>query len=98
MNLKSIPFLTVHDSVAVDTFPGEEKVVAETLAKAFLDVKQELLRRYHYQLTMPLEVEVKQGPNWLEGKCVLKKEHEYNVKPVVKQEVKQEFYNDPIPF
>jgi DNA polymerase I-like protein with 3'-5' exonuclease and polymerase domains len=75
--LKSIPFLTVHDSVAVDTYPGEEAIVAELLAKAFLDVKQEVKRRYGYTLQVPLEVEVKNGPNWLAGKNVLTKAHEY---------------------
>jgi len=64
--LKSVPFLTVHDSVAADVYPGEEEAMRRIFVDSMLGVKQELLRRYDYNLTIPLEVEGKLGNNWLE--------------------------------
>ena len=99
--LKSVPFLTVHDSIAVDTYPGEEDVVAPLLARCMLDVKQELLRRYEYNFTFPLEVEVKSGVNWLDTKVVLKLADEYTVKSasndISKSNRTNTFPNDPLP-
>jgi DNA polymerase I-like protein with 3'-5' exonuclease and polymerase domains len=90
--LKSVAFLTVHDSIAVDAYPGEEGIVAPLLADCMLEVKQEMLERYNYDFKMPLEVEVKEGVNWLDTKVVLKKAHEYHVpKPT------NDKFNDPLP-
>ena len=74
-NLKSLPFLTVHDSIAVDTYPGEEKDIQRIMVNAMLGVKQELKRRYDYDLTMPLEVEGKLGKNWLELEKICVESH-----------------------
>jgi DNA polymerase I-like protein with 3'-5' exonuclease and polymerase domains len=95
LGLKSLPFLTVHDSIAVDVYPGEEDVVKNTVVDCMLDVKRELLRRYDYNLTIPLEVEGKLGYNWLELEKVISKSHDYIVPKEIK---KNEFTNDPIPF
>ena len=92
LGLRSLPFLTVHDSIEVDVYPGEEDIVAKTVVQCMLDVKQELKRRYDYDLTIPLEVEGKLGYNWLDLKVVIKDEHKIYV------EKPKEFFNDDIPF
>lgn len=90
--LRSVPFLTVHDSIAVDVFPGEEELAAELLVESMLAVRQEMLVRYNYNFKMPLEVEVKSGVNWLDTKVVLKRAHEYtHSKP------SNDFHDDPLP-
>lgn len=91
--IKSVPFLTVHDSIAVDIYPGDEELVPVLLANSMLAVKQELKRRYDYTFTMPLEVEVKMGVNWLDTKVVLKKEQAY-VPPKPKND---NFIDDDLP-
>ena len=92
-SMRSVPFLTVHDSIAVDVYPGEEEVATRLLAEAMLGVKQELKRRYDYTLKMPLEVEIKMGVNWLDTKVVKKAEHEY-VQPKAKND---NFTDDALP-
>lgn len=90
--LRSVPFLTVHDSIALDVWPGEEDQVALLLAQAMLDAKQEMLVRYSYDFKMPLEVEVKSGVNWLDTKVVLTKAHTYEV-----AKTKNDDFNQPLP-
>lgn len=98
--LKSVPFLTVHDSIAADVWPGEEAVMGELLADAMLEVKQEMLARYNYIFKMPLEVEVKNGVNWLDTKVVLKRAHEFRAETTgtgVSPDASGKFYDDPLP-
>jgi DNA polymerase I-like protein with 3'-5' exonuclease and polymerase domains len=90
--LKSVLFLTVHDSIAADTYPGEEQVVAEFLAAACLAVREEFRRRYDYGFTVPLAVEVKQGRNWLDAKVVLTKKHDYSIM----QRENNKFFDDAL--
>lgn len=77
--LQSIPFLTVHDSISIDTHPEEVHIIPSLVAECMLAVKEELKVRYDYDLTVPLEVEVKEGVNWLDTKVVVKKGHEFTV-------------------
>lgn len=97
--LRSVPFLTVHDSIAVDVYPGEEQITADLLADSMLEVRQEMLVRYNYDFKMPLEVEVKGGVNWLDTKVVLKKAHEYTEKKAANLHMANgsDFHNDPLP-
>jgi len=94
--LLSVPFLTVHDSIAVDTHPTEKAIVPGILADCMLAVKAEMLRRYEYNFKIPLEVEVKIGINWLDTNKVLTKAHEY-VKVVESKKATNEFHNDELP-
>mgnify|MGYP003131829391 FL=1 len=63
---KSILINTVHDSIVADVFPGEEQIVAECLTQGCLGVVDELMERYSVDFDVPLEVEIKVGPNWLD--------------------------------
>ena len=63
---KSILINTVHDSIVADIFPGEEDIVADCLKRGCLGVVQELKDRYNVDFDVPLEVEIKVGPNWLD--------------------------------
>lgn len=68
LNLKSKIILTVHDSIEIDCHPDELEICVNILKEGMLSVKDECLRRYQYELKIPLEVELKAGPNWLELK------------------------------
>lgn len=68
-NAKSQLVLTVHDSLVLDIHPGEE-YLAELVSGLLSDVGKELKRRYDYDLKMPLAVEAKWGPNWLDTEVV----------------------------
>jgi|TARA_R110000824_G_scaffold140404_2_gene306279 DNA polymerase I-like protein with 3'-5' exonuclease and polymerase domains len=77
--LKSVPFLTVHDSIATDVYPGESGAVAKIKAETMLAVREDMKKRYNYQFKVPLEVEIKEGINWLDMKKVLTKGHEHGI-------------------
>lgn len=68
--LKSRIVLTVHDSIMVDTYPGEESIVIEMLKNVGDAVEEELFTRYGIKMFVPLTVEVKHGPNAMELKKV----------------------------
>lgn len=68
--VKSLLINTVHDSVVVDVYPGEEQLMCRLMYDAFMAVPQELFRRYRVRFKTPLEVELKLGPNWLTMKEV----------------------------
>ena len=68
--VKSFCVLTVHDSIVVDVYPGEEEQIKDILVEAMKHVDQELNIRYNYRFIMPLDIEIKSGPNWLEGKVI----------------------------
>lgn len=69
-NLCSLLINTVHDSIVVDVYPGEEQRVCQLLMEAMLGVVEELRKRYNIVLSIPLAVEVKIGSNWLDGKVI----------------------------
>lgn len=58
LNLKSRLLLQIHDELLVETHPEEIEVVKELLAKEMSEAMN---------LSVPLEVEVKQGNNWNEA-------------------------------
>lgn len=64
-NLKSLLVLTVHDSVVVDVFPGEEEKVKALMSRLH-EMAEWGLKKYH-NITMfvPLATETKIGPNLL---------------------------------
>ena len=64
--LKSKFILTVHDSIVVDVYPGEQSKVVEGLKWAMAEMQEEVLERFNYALLLPLDIEVSIGPNWME--------------------------------
>ena len=64
-NLKSLLVLTVHDSICVDGYPGEEEQVIKILFDAMQGVDDEAYNRWGYKFVLPLDVEISSGPNWL---------------------------------
>ena len=64
--LKSLLINEVHDSIVVDTYPGEEADVASLMMTGMLSVRQGLRDRFDWEFEVPIEVEIKRGPNWLE--------------------------------
>lgn len=67
-NIKSLLLLEVHDNMVADVYPGERDIVKALLREAMLSVPQELEARYGYKLIVPLDIEIKVGPNWMDMK------------------------------
>lgn len=65
-NFKSLLILTVHDSLVVDLFPGEQEAVIEALVWAMRDIGPEIKQRFDFELFLPLDVEADIGENWLD--------------------------------
>jgi DNA polymerase-1 len=68
--LKSVICNTVHDSIVLDVFPGEEDTVTDLVVEAMMSLPQECRRRYGVEYDMPISVEVKMGSNWLDTEVV----------------------------
>ena len=68
--LKSVICNTVHDSIVLDVFPGEEDTCTELVVEAMMSLPEECQRRYGMEYDMPISVEVKMGSNWLDTEVV----------------------------
>ena len=66
LKLSSKLILTVHDSIVVDCFPGEEDQVCVVLKAAMMGVSDEAERRWGYSFALPLGIEISKGENWLD--------------------------------
>jgi len=64
--LQSKIILTVHDSIVVDVFPGEQDQVVTALKWAMQELPKEVKERFDYDLLLPLDIEADIGPNWME--------------------------------
>ena len=62
--LKSVICNTVHDSIVLDIYPGEEDTCTELVVEAMMSLPGECRRRYGMEYDMPISVEVKMGKNW----------------------------------
>lgn len=62
--LKSMMVLQIHDELLFEVFPEEEKVIAESVREIMENV---------LKLNVPLKVDVKKGPNYLEMEDVKQK-------------------------
>lgn len=62
---KSKLILTVHDSIVVDVYPGEEQEIARSLKWAMSEVGEELKARFDYTPILPLDIEAEIGDNWM---------------------------------
>ena len=63
--LRSLIINTVHDSVVIDVFPGEEDIVAEIAYKSLTGVTYLFENMYNVRWTVPLEVDIEIGQDWL---------------------------------
>lgn len=65
--VKSILINTVHDSIIVDVYPGEELIIARMMYEAMVpDTVAELKRLWDITMIVPLDIEIAVGPNWLD--------------------------------
>jgi DNA polymerase-1 len=66
VGIRSVLVLTVHDSVCVDTAPEDKKIIIDILNKAWYNtIKIEPIKRWNYEIKIPLEIEIKQGKDLL---------------------------------
>ena len=68
--VKSLCVLTVHDSIVIDVYPGEQEIMKEILAEGMEGVADEVALRYDYKMVIPLAIEIKSGSNWLNGNVI----------------------------
>lgn len=66
--LKSLMFLTVHDSTEIDVYPGELDDILDIINTVFGSISSLILARYGFDLGVSLGWETKVGNNWLEMK------------------------------
>ena len=64
--LRSCLVLTVHDSLVIDLYPGEEEIAIKLVCEAMEESPKEFSERFDYDWTMPITVEAEIGPNWFE--------------------------------
>jgi DNA polymerase I-like protein with 3'-5' exonuclease and polymerase domains len=64
--LRSLLILTVHDSIYVDTYPGEEEEVKKCLSIGMLGIDEMFQEFYGINMSFPLAIEIKEGPNAFE--------------------------------
>ena len=69
--LQSVICNTVHDSMVMDVYPGEEQKCIDMMAECMLAIPQETLIRYNVEYDMPVGIELKMGKNWLDLEEVL---------------------------
>lgn len=70
LGMKSVICNTVHDSIVMDVYPGEEEQCIEVMSKAMLCLPEETKRRYQTEYNMPVGIELKMGKNWLDLEAV----------------------------
>lgn len=62
---RSLPIISVHDSVILDLYPGEEKKVLAAALVCFEKGVPEILERsFNYKLTVPIKADVSSGKSW----------------------------------
>lgn len=68
---KSCIVNTVHDSIVIDVHPDEERAVIEVIADTNRILPELIRERWGTEFNVPLLLEAKIGPNWLDTKDVL---------------------------
>ena len=56
----------MHDSIEVDAHPDEIEFILYAMEMACANVKDEYVKRFNYEIKMPIEWETKIGDNWLQ--------------------------------
>ena len=69
-NLKSCVVNTVHDSIVIDVHPEEESNVVNVINKTNDALPELITTRWGIVFNVPLLLEAKIGPNWLDTKDV----------------------------
>ena len=64
--LESKLILSVHDSIVCDVSPKETDIVIQVLSEAMRGVVDEAYERWGYKFTLPLDIEIAVGNNWME--------------------------------
>jgi DNA polymerase I-like protein with 3'-5' exonuclease and polymerase domains len=62
---------TVHDSIVIDVHPDEEKQVIDIINKTNSALPDLIKQRWQIDFNVPLLLEAKIGPNWLDTKDVM---------------------------
>jgi len=68
---KSCIVNTVHDSIVIDIHPDEEKGVLEIINKTNTELEDLINTKWGITFNVPLLLEAKIGPNWLDTKDVI---------------------------
>ena len=68
---KSCVVNTVHDSIVIDVHPHEERLVLQTIQKTNDDLPNLIAGRWGITFNVPLLLEAKMGPNWLDTTDVM---------------------------
>ena len=68
---KSCIVNTVHDSIVIDVHPHEERLVLQTIQKTNDDLPNLIAGKWGITFNVPLLLEAKIGPNWLDTKDVM---------------------------
>jgi DNA polymerase I-like protein with 3'-5' exonuclease and polymerase domains len=63
---KSLLILTVHDSIEIDVYPGEEDMMVKMLQDSMFALPEMCREFYNIPFEYLIEVEIKMGENWLE--------------------------------
>ena len=69
-DMKSCIVNTVHDSIVVDVHPDEEQAVIDVINKTNAELPNLITGRWGVVFNVPLLLEAKIGPNWLDTKDV----------------------------
>jgi DNA polymerase-1 len=69
--LQSCVVNSVHDSMVVDVHPNEKEYVLATIDTLNKDLDNLIEEAYDIQMNVPLLLEAKIGPNWLDTKDVI---------------------------
>ncbi len=69
-NMKSCVVNTVHDSIVIDVHPDEERAVIEAINTTNRELPNLITARWGIKFNVPLLLESKIGPNWLDTKDV----------------------------
>jgi len=67
---KSCIVNTVHDSIVIDVHPHEERLVIQAIHKTNKELPALITGRWGITFNVPLLLEAKMGPNWLDTKDV----------------------------
>ena len=69
-DLRSCIVNTVHDSIVIDVHPNEEQAVLEVINNTNKKLKSIIDNRWNVDFNVPLLLEAKIGPNWLDTKDI----------------------------
>ena len=78
--MNSLVIITVHDSIVIDVYPGELDKVIELLVFSMTDLPEEFHARFNYFISMPLDIEIQVGDNWMEmEEIIIPEQYKYRL-------------------